>query len=152
MDIKTLLPSSHIVLNLEGDDRHSIWSALCQPLVKDDIVSDLETFVADLDRREQQITMQMEKVDVALPHARSNAVRRLGLTVGIADRPLRYNSDAGPGCRMFFLIAIPAYAPTAHLPVLQHLAAFAQNAASVEKTLASKTPSKAARQIIAFKA
>lgn len=77
---------------------------------------------------------------VALPHARSNAVRRLGLSVAIFNEGISYADGSESNCRLLFLIAIPAFAPTAHMPLLQHLAAFAHDAGRVQKLLEASTP------------
>lgn len=148
MQIKNILPKSHVMLGLEGS-RQKVLNTLATPLLKNKVVSDIKNFLTDVDTREKQITMQVNPL-VALPHARSNAVRRLGLAVGVCKTGISYNDDSEPECRLLFLIAIPAYAPTAHLPLLQHLAAFAHDPERVEKLLQSRTPGRAAGQITRF--
>jgi len=151
MDLKALLPPSRVIVGVAGNTRREILCSLAQPLLRDGLLADLEMFLNDVERREDQVTTQAETV-VALPHARSNSARRLGLTMGLAPgEGLVYDPDATERCRLFFLIAIPAFAPTAHLPLLQRLANFAHEPARVEKLLACPTPGKAARQIVTFK-
>jgi mannitol/fructose-specific phosphotransferase system IIA component (Ntr-type) len=151
MDLKALLPASNIILDLAAKQRHELLTVLVSPLVSKGVIKDQAQFIADLEQRESQITTQIETA-VALPHARSNAVRRLGLTVGIAPAPgIEYTPGAPELCRLFFLIAVPAFAPTAHLPLLQRLACFAHDRPRVEKLLASTSPARAARQLVMFK-
>ncbi|OPZ25323.1 MAG: Heat-responsive suppressor HrsA [Lentisphaerae bacterium ADurb.BinA184] len=151
MDIKALLPPAHVVIQPEVGDRRALWHALTQPLLDEGIVQDADFFLRDLERRESQLTTRITDL-VALPHARSNAARRLGLCLGILAPPgLRYDDDSKALCRVCFLIAIPAFAPTAHLPVLQHLAAFAFDPARVEKLMETKSAALAARQVAGFK-
>jgi mannitol/fructose-specific phosphotransferase system IIA component (Ntr-type) len=151
MDLKSLLPTSHVISGLQGDNRREILRQLALPLVADNIVADIERFLDDLERRERQITTQVS-TSVALPHARSNAVRRLGLSVGlVSGEGLIYNEDAAERCSVFFLIAVPAFAPTAHLPVLQALANFAHDPDRLSKLLTAPTAGKAARIISTFK-
>ena len=148
MEQKAILPKHHVLLDLEGS-RRDVLTSLGKPLVQNHIVDDLERFLDDIEERERQITMQVSPV-VALPHARSNAVRRLGLTVGISKTGVSYTDSGEPVCRLLFLIAIPAFAPTAHLPLLQHLAAFAHDDARVGKLIESTTPARAASQLTRF--
>ena len=151
IDIKALLPPSHVLIDAPCADRAALWRALAQPLLAEGILVDIEVFLRDLERREKQITTRVTE-RVALPHARSNAARRLGIAVAILPEPgILYDGDHEGLCRVCFLIAIPAFAPTAHLPVLQHLAAFAIDEPRVDKLLTAKTPALAAKQIVTFK-
>ena len=151
MDIKSLIPASHVLIGLEGSTQRDILRNLCTPLSKEHILSDTDAFLDDVERREKQITTQVDDM-IALPHARSTAVRRLACSVGIACDPgLTYNAETEARCRLFFMIAVPAFAPTAHLPLLQHLANFAHDPERVGKLLDSASPSQAARQIVRFK-
>ena len=151
MDLKTCLPTNHIVLHLQGTSRREILSALCEPLVSDSVVTNIETFLDDLERREDEITTRVTE-SIALPHARSHAVRRLGFCVGIADEPgLSFGALPAHCCRLFFLIGVPSYAPTAHMPLLQTLAKLAQDEQKTAKLLASRTPSQAMRCLVSFR-
>ncbi|MCF7854221.1 MAG: PTS sugar transporter subunit IIA [Candidatus Pacebacteria bacterium] len=151
MDIKSLIPASHVLLGLKGETPRDILRNLSKPLAMDNILSDAEAFLDDVERREGQFTTQVDNT-VALPHARSNTVRRLACSVGIASDPgLAFNPTENNRCRLFFMLAVPAFAPTAHLPLLQHLANFAHDPERVEKLLDSTTPAKAARQIVRFR-
>ncbi len=151
MDVKSLLPPQHVVLRLNPGTRREILRQICQPLLKDNIITDLELFLDDLERREEQITTQVDSC-VALPHARSNGVRRLGFAIGLAPTPgIAYSSEVAETCRVFFLLAIPAFAPTAHLPLLQFLANFAHQTVRIQKMLTADTPGKVTRQLATFK-
>ncbi len=150
MDIKSLLPSNHVVYNVAGQSRRDILRALSTPLVDDGVVTNVDAFLDDVENREEQYTTQVG-TSVALPHARSNVVRRLACTVGITQEPVVYDPAAEQPCRLFFMIAVPAFAPTAHLPLLQHLASFAHDPERIDKLLQTSSAAKAARQIVRFK-
>ena len=84
MDIKALLPRHHVLLHLATAPRRDLLRQLAAPLAEDGLITDVEHFLDDLERREDQITTQIRK-DIALPHARSECVRRLAFCVGVAD-------------------------------------------------------------------
>ncbi len=150
MDIKALLPKSHFVLNLGAAPRRELLRSLAAPLAADGIVTDLETFLNDVEYREDQITTQIAK-DLAIPHARSTAVRRLGITIGITDETGVGYTHGAAKCRLFFLICIPAVAPTAHLTLLQGLVHFADDKKRMDKLKAATTPSQAINCLASYK-
>ncbi|OGV76797.1 MAG: hypothetical protein A3K19_17465 [Lentisphaerae bacterium RIFOXYB12_FULL_65_16] len=138
IDIRALLPREHIIFELAGANRRAILRTMAEPLAAASLITHLDEFLNDVEAREDEITTQVAD-RVAMPHARSAAVRRLVLVVGIADKPgLAFNPDVSKTCRLFFLIGVPALAPTAHLPLLQHLANFAHDPKHVDKLLASE--------------
>lgn len=151
MDIRTLLPRSHVLLDFAATDRRSAFEALVTPLVTDGIVLDAGRFLDALERREEQITTQVE-AGIAFPHARSSAVRRLALTVGIGGPAgIELGGGGAQPVRLLFLIAVPSFAPTAHLPLLQRLANFAHQPERVTRLLACNTQSKAVSCLVRFK-
>ncbi|MEI8079588.1 MAG: PTS sugar transporter subunit IIA [bacterium] len=151
MDIKALLPRPHVLLHLVTAPRRDLLRQLAAPLVAEGLVTDAERFLDDLERREDQITTQIRK-DVALPHTRSDGVRRLAFGVGVADGDgLLYDPASGPHCRVLFLIAVPAMAPTAHLPLLQHLVHFATDHRRLLKLAAATTPAQVVSLLAAYK-
>ena len=151
MDLRNLLPPNHIVVGLKTAARRELLAQLAAPLLKTGIVTDLEVFLSDVERREDEISTQITH-DIAIPHARSNAVRRLGFTVGIAPAPgLMFNPAAGHTCRVFFLVAVPSFSPTAHLKLLQHIVHFANDAKKMPKLLSVRTPGQAVTLLVNFK-
>jgi mannitol/fructose-specific phosphotransferase system IIA component (Ntr-type) len=151
MDIKLLLPREHVVLDLHGSDRRAILRLLSAPLVQEQAVTDAEVFLDELEAREEQVTTQMTG-GVAFPHARSQSVGRLALTVGLASSPgLPFSVADREPCRLFFLIAVPPAAPTAHLPLLRYLSAFVRQDSQISRLLEAQTPAQVVRVLAAFK-
>jgi len=149
--IKPFISAQRIVLGVGGRSQREIFESLIAPLVKEDIVTDPEQFLADLARREAEVTTVMDN-GVALPHARSRAVRRLALSVGItAEEGVKFDPESEQVTRLFFCMAVPAFAPTAHIPLLQSLAGFARDEARVGKLVAVKTPGAASRMLSQFR-
>jgi hypothetical protein len=64
---------------------------------------------------------------------------------------IRFNPESDTLSRLFFCIAVPSFAPTAHIGMLQTLAKFARDPKRVEKLLASKQPGIANRYLGSFK-
>lgn len=150
MNLKTFLAADRIIVDMPATNQREVLECLVEPLVANDIVTDRDQFLADLESREAQITTVMDN-GVALPHARSHAVRRLGLSVGLAPAGIQFNPESDVLSRLFFCIAVPSFAPTAHMAMLQVLAKFARDPKRVEKLLASKQPGIANRYLGSFK-
>jgi mannitol/fructose-specific phosphotransferase system IIA component (Ntr-type) len=152
LNVANLLPPAHVVRIAECGSPAELCSALVEPLVASDLVTDAEKFLADLQRREEQCTTVVDDGLVAIPHARSEAVRRLGLTVGLVAEPgVALHPDGTTMSRIFFCIAVPAFAPAAHLQLLQRLASFSRDSKRLQKLLSARTPAAAARCIHSFK-
>ncbi|MEW6754568.1 MAG: PTS sugar transporter subunit IIA [Candidatus Latescibacterota bacterium] len=86
------------------------------------MVNDSLSFLqAVLERENLESTILSSSV--ALPHARSRAVNRLGMAVGVARPPLDFPSgDDRRPVDLICLIAIPAHAPGSYLALLGSLA------------------------------
>jgi len=153
MDLSKLLPAAHCLVKLESSSRQCILEQLMQPLINTGIVSNKDEFLTDLENREAQITTVIGN-NVAIPHARTKAANRLGLSIGILneDQELKYSDDGEvEPVKLLFMIAIPAFAPASHLPLLQHIAQFVRHEKKLLKLLKSKTPAAAAKYILSFK-
>jgi mannitol/fructose-specific phosphotransferase system IIA component (Ntr-type) len=59
---------------------------------------------------------------VAIPHARSSAVRELTVVCGVSAEPVPYDSVDGEPVRLFFLIVGPETAAGEHVKVLSRIA------------------------------
>ena len=151
MNLKNFLSSDNILLHLSASNQIEMLTQLIAPMIKSEAVAEEKTFLQDLLRREGEITTVIEH-GVAIPHARSIAVRRLSLVVGLTDENgVAFNPDSDINCSLFFCIAIPSFAPTSHLPLLQLLAAFAHNSKRLEKLVQCKTPRAVSKILCAFK-
>jgi 2-O-A-mannosyl-D-glycerate-specific PTS system IIC component len=147
MELSVLLPKHHILTGIAASGRDDVFRILSAPFVTDGIVTDADAFIADLEHREEQLTTQVDG-GVAFPHARSAHARRLGLTIGIAEEPgVVFAAEGEDRCRIFFCIAVPAVAPTAHLPLLSALATFSRDPSKRARLLRDTAPSRILRAL-----
>ena len=151
MDARQLLPKEHVLFEVAGSQPREIFAVLVEPLVREGIVTDRDAFLAALEAREAEVTTQVGG-GVAFPHTRSPAVTRLALVVGLTDADgVPFDPGLEERCRVFFLLAVPAAAPTAHLPLLRRLANFTRTPGKIQRLLTAKTPAAAARMITSFR-
>jgi mannitol/fructose-specific phosphotransferase system IIA component (Ntr-type) len=153
MDLTRLLPASHTVINLDPTSRLDVLQQLTQPLVDTGIISDADIFCQDLEIREKQITTVIGN-SVAIPHARTKVATRLGLSVGLLKEGNTFkfsDEEDAEEVQLLFLIAIPSFAPTSHMPLIQHLAKFVRYEKKIAKLMKSKTPAAATKYLHSFK-
>lgn len=150
MKLKPFVVSERVVLNLADGPRRAVLEQLAKPLVAGGAVVDAAQFLDDLEAREAQVTTVMEN-GVAFPHTRSVAVSRLCLTVGLAAAPIHFSPERTILSRLFFCIGVPAFAPTAHIHILQCLATFAREEKRVERLLECTTPSQVVKLLANYR-
>lgn len=151
MDLKVLLPKEHVLFGLPLEiSRRELLRTLSAPLAAAGIIGDVELFLDAVELREAEMTTQMSGGTV-FPHACSATVQRLAVTVGMVPEPgYQFDSDAAEKGRVFFLIAIPAAAPAAHLPLLTHLAGFITAKGKLEKLLQADSAAAVHKMLLAW--
>ncbi len=151
MDLKRVVKADNVIIGLSASSQEETLKQLIDPFVKEGAVLDASIFLSDLLQREADITTVIEN-GVAIPHARSQTVERMSLSIGITDSEgISYNSDSEIKCKLFFCIAVPLFAPTSHLPLLQLLALYSHNIKRVEKLIQYKTAAGLSKALGAFK-
>jgi|GEM_PF-812940 mannitol/fructose-specific phosphotransferase system IIA component (Ntr-type) len=151
VNLKAFITPDRVILGLETEDRSAALERLIEPLIAGDIVVDKAQFLEDLERREAEYTTMTDN-GIAIPHARSQAVRRLGISVGlVSGKGIQFDPESDTRCHLLFCIAVPAFAPTSHMPLLQAVAKFGRDTKRVEKILVSKTQAVAARYLASYK-
>jgi mannitol/fructose-specific phosphotransferase system IIA component (Ntr-type) len=118
-----------VVLDLEAETGEAAVRILHRRLAEvPGAVVDARGFLADLLTR-----MQLGPVciadDIALPHARTNAVTHLVLAVGRAVQPIPFDADH-PRVRLIFLIGTPKDAVTGYLKAVAALSRMLKNPAT----------------------
>ena len=140
VDISRLVDHAVLVPRLRADTKIGAIKELVDQLYHEGAVADSLRFLqAVLTREDLQSTVIGE--GVALPHARSTAVTRLGIAVGLAPEQISYPSaDDGHDVQTIVLVAVPADAADSYLSLLGALAA-ALDSDAVVKHLSNATTS-----------
>lgn len=153
MKLKPFILPERIVIGIQPGSQEDVLKQLSEPLISaGNLITSADKFLEDLLKREREVTTVMEN-GVAFPHTRSTAVSRLCLVIGLTppDAPIKFNPEGEADSRLFFCIGVPAFAPTAHIPILQSLANFARDDKRVERLMKSKTPAQVVRKFATFK-
>jgi len=116
----TLITENLVVLNLDSADRHDAVRAMAQALADERRVTDLEGFLSDVRKREDQMPTGLPG-GIGIPHARSAHVTEPSLVFGRATQGIDWGAEDGPAT-LIFLIAAPEGGGDDHLMILAALA------------------------------
>jgi PTS system fructose-specific IIA component len=115
-----LIATELVDLDLVEPDRHAATRSLAERMAKAGRVTDLETFLADVRAREEQMPIGLEG-GIGIPHARSAAVTAPTLGFGRSSSGIDWGASDGPA-NLIFLIAAPAGGGSEHMTILAALA------------------------------
>lgn len=120
MRITDLLRAEGIQLHASPSDKSSAIDLLVELHEKAGNISDKEQYKKDIWAREALDSTAVGE-GVAVPHARSAAVKRAGLASITVPGGLDYDSPDGEPSKLFFMIAAPENGGDLHLEMLSHL-------------------------------
>jgi len=115
-----LITADLVDLELTGTDRAEVTGALARRLVEAGRVRNLDGFLADIRKREEQMPTGIEG-GIGIPHARSAHVTAPALAFGRSKAGVDFGADDGPA-HLIFLIAAPDGGGQDHLTILASLA------------------------------
>lgn len=120
MQISQLLKLEGIQLELSSLNKESVLKELADLLEKTDCLNDQEQFLQAIWEREDKGSTGIG-FGVAIPHGKSNAVKRAGIAFGYSKGGIDYQSLDEKPARIFFMIAVPESSEDEHLQVLAKL-------------------------------
>ncbi|MEI2733088.1 MAG: fructose PTS transporter subunit IIA [Dermatophilaceae bacterium] len=116
----SLITEAQVVLDLDAPDRHAATRTLAETLVADGRCTDLELFLQDVRKREEQMATGLPG-GIGIPHARSAGITTPSLVFGRPATGIDWGAEDGPAT-LIFLIAAPDGGGEAHLQILAKLA------------------------------
>jgi fructose PTS system EIIA component len=141
-----LIVDAYVDLDLTAPDRHAATRSLAGRLAADGRVTDLDGFLADVRKREEQMPTGLPG-GIGIPHARSAHVTAPTLAFGRSGAGVDFGAEDGPA-DLVFLIAAPEGGGDEHMTVLAALARRLVRA-SFKDTLRSATDAATAAEFIA---
>ncbi|WP_210469604.1 PTS fructose transporter subunit IIABC [Sporosarcina sp. 6E9] len=118
----TDITNEHLIdVNLQGTTRDDIIDELINKLDANGVLDTKETFREAIFNREAQSSTGIG-ANIAIPHGKSNAVKRPAVVFGLQQAGVDWNSIDGTDAKIIFMIAVPEKsAGDAHLKILQML-------------------------------
>ena len=118
--ITTLINQDLIKLSLSANSKEDVFKELIDVLYAQGRISDKAQFLADIKAREEQRNTGFEE-GIALPHAKSSAVIKPAVVIGVHQQGIEYGADDGQPSKLFFMIASPDGGDNHHIEVLAEL-------------------------------
>lgn len=120
MKIIDLLDPNSINLNLSSKIKEDVINELVDLVDKSGNLNDKNIYKQEILKRENQGTTGIGE-GIAIPHAKTSAVKNACLASGVSKSGVDYDSLDGSPAHLFFMIAAPNGANNLHLDVLSRL-------------------------------
>ncbi|HZI73789.1 MAG TPA: PTS sugar transporter subunit IIA [Gemmatimonadales bacterium] len=120
MLLTELLTPDRVVVPLTARDKAGVIAELTRHLVARS-GGDYTQVLEAVEERENVLSTGIG-LGVAIPHARSSAVRELSIVCGLSPVPVPYDSIDGDPVRLFFLIVGPETTAGQHVKILSRIA------------------------------
>ena len=120
MELKDLIKESTIKLELVSKDKNSVLDEMIELLEDDKVVTDKNKFKEDILAREELSNTGIG-FEIAIPHAKSKAVKEPRIAIGLAKNGIDYGSIDGQDIKMIFMIAVNEEQSDLHLRALANL-------------------------------
>ncbi|MDX1807050.1 MAG: fructose PTS transporter subunit IIA, partial [Paenisporosarcina sp.] len=134
MKITQLLTENTIILDLQAASKQDVLTELIDKLDQAGKLKDKKAFTRDILAREAQSTTGIGD-GIAIPHAKSAAVKAPAIAFGRSLAGLDYESLDGQPAHLFFMIAASEGANNDHLDALSRLATFLMDSNFRQKIL-----------------
>ena len=134
MNLKTVLNTDTICLNLKGTTKKEIINELLDILVAAKKIDDrLSAYNAVMDR-EQKMSTGM-KHGIAIPHGKSPTINDLVACIGISETPVEFDALDHEPCRIFIMTLSPVEKTGPHLQFLAEISLLFKSAEIRQKIL-----------------
>lgn len=139
MKLLDYLDPSHIALELSGDNKEEVLSALVKVMADQGTITKPGLLFDSLMEREELGSTGIGN-GVAIPHGRSKELTQPVVVFGRTDAEVNFESIDGKTARIFFLLVAPETGENEHLHLLAKIARLMRDALIREQLLALQTP------------
>lgn len=120
MNFENMIDPSIIECALKGKNKSEIIGELSELLYRNERINNKEQFIKSVWERENISSTALED-GIAIPHAKTSAVKNPAVAIGISQIGVDYDSLDGEKSHLFFMIAAPENATDSHIEVLSQL-------------------------------
>ena len=117
MKFNEYVKAENIKLQLEGQTKEEVIEELVELLTESCSVEDADTILDAVMAREREGSTGLEK-GVAIPHAKSDAVSKLSIVIGISKEGIDFDALDGKRSHLFFLMVAPTSESGPHVQAI----------------------------------
>jgi fructose-specific phosphotransferase system IIA component len=139
MKLSDYITPEHVKIRLEGDNKESVIEELVSLLVETSDVEDPDAIYQAVMNREREGSTGLEK-GVAIPHAKSDAVKSLSIVIGISREGVDFEAQDGKPSRLFFLMVAPMAESGPHVQAIARIVKLIKVDRFRKKLLDAKSP------------
>lgn len=139
MKIKNILTPAVISTSLKSTTKDEVIGELLDLLVAAKLITDREEVLAALMERERKMSTGIQH-GVAIPHAKTKAVKNLVACIGIKPEGLDFESLDGEPSRIFIMTLSPIDRVGPHVQFLAEVSTVIKTKEARQRLLAAKTP------------
>ncbi|MEO0091480.1 MAG: PTS sugar transporter subunit IIA [candidate division WOR-3 bacterium] len=137
--ISEYLSPDTIILDVKSNEKIEVIKELSQILIDKNIITDTEEFFTAILKRENLESTGIGQ-GVAIPHARTKAVKSIALVFGRSHAGVDFSSLDGQPSHLIFLIAAPEDKKTEYIMTLARLSRLLRKDEARKNLLEAKSP------------
>jgi PTS system nitrogen regulatory IIA component len=123
MNVLDVLDKDLVKVPLESSDKQGVIAELVDILVQaKGYPADQADLILDAVLNREQLGSTGIGGGIAIPHAKSDAVKHVTMVLGISRLPIDFHSPDGEPSRIFFLVLAPGKQASAHVELLASIA------------------------------
>ena len=139
MALVDLISKDVVKVPIVSKDKSGVLRELLQVLKDADKVNDFDSALDALLKREQMASTGLEE-GIAVPHAKTNAVKTLTVAIGVSPEGIDFNSLDGKPSKLFFLMLAPPDQSGPHIEALAEIAKLSKSKAFCNALVNAKSP------------
>lgn len=144
MALIDLIQKEIIKVPLSSNSKREVIRELVQILIDSGKITESEKVFSALMMRETLGSTGLEQ-GIAIPHAKTDAVRSLTLAIGIKPSGIDFEALDGGSSRLFFLMLAPPDQSGPHIEALAEIARLTRSAAFCKSLLEAANPQEVVR-------
>ncbi len=139
MEVRDIVDLKTIKTNLDAKSKEEALQELAELLLQNEYITDIEGFLKDIYAREEVGQTGIGNY-IAIPHGNSDAVKKVGVAIGITQEEIPWETLDGNGVKGIILFAVGNGNDGAqnHLKLLSLFARKLGNDEVIERLLQSK--------------
>ncbi len=139
MTLTDALERDYIKVPLQARTKNAIIEELVEVLIKNRPTYNQEEILAAVLAREVLGSTGLAD-GVAIPHAKTAAVDKIALVMGITPEPIDFKAQDGKGSQLFFLVLAPEKESSAYIELLASIARATSSAVVRRMMIKAHTP------------